>query len=386
MTLSFDLDTVRLLGATEVTYTRRGQLGTSELLAQAFKQALAAAGLKASDIDGLGVASFTHAPDRAIDLAWKLGLKVGWIMDDSNGGASGLNILQHAIRAVQAGDARCIAIVAGDHFQAKDFQQLVENYNQTTYDHLRPLGAGSPNHRFAMLTANQMRKLGLERADYAALVMRQRLWAGMNPGAVYRSPMSLDDYLSAPEVADPLTRLDCVPVVDGANALIVMRADHPAAQNQPEITVKALRSFHNIDDQQGDGLSTGLAALAPSLWADSGLSPAQMDVVSIYDDYPVMVLAQLQDLGFFEADGAKQFIHESIATGRLALNTSGGQLSAGQAGAACSLHGLVEVMRQLSAQAGERQVAQARYGLVTGYGMVEYRYGMCSTALVLEAL
>jgi acetyl-CoA acetyltransferase len=198
--------------------------------------------------------------------------------------------------------------------------------------------------------------------------------------------MSLDDYLNAPEVADPLTRLDCVPVVDGANALIVMRADHPAAQNQPEITVKALRSFHNIDDQQGDGLSTGLAALAPSLWTDSGLSPAQMDVVSIYDDYPVMVLAQLQDLGFFEADGAKQFIHESIASGRLALNTSGGQLSAGQAGAACSLHGLVEVMRQLSAQAGERQVTQARYGLVTGYGMVEYRYGMCSTALVLEAL
>ncbi|MGO3133249.1 MAG: thiolase family protein, partial [Alcaligenes sp.] len=99
MTPSFNLDTVRLLGATEVTYTRRGQLGTSELLAQAFKQAIAAAGLQASDIDGLGVASFTHAPDRAIDLAWKLGLKVGWIMDDSNGGASGLNILQHAIRA-----------------------------------------------------------------------------------------------------------------------------------------------------------------------------------------------------------------------------------------------------------------------------------------------
>ena len=220
MTPSFNLDTVRLLGATEVTYTRRGQLGTSELLAQAFKQAIAAAGLQASDIDGLGVASFTHAPDRAIDLAWKLGLKVGWIMDDSNGGASGLNILQHAIRAVQAGDARCIAIVAGDHFQAKDFQQLVENYNQTTYDHLRPLGAGSPNHRFAMLTANQMRKLGLEREDYAALVIRQRLWASLNPDAAYQSPMSLDDYLNAPQVADPLTRLDCVPVVDGANATI----------------------------------------------------------------------------------------------------------------------------------------------------------------------
>ncbi len=386
MNTDFNLNTVRLLGATEVTYTRRGQRSTSELLALAFRQALDEAGLRASDIDGLGVASFTHAPDRAIDLAWKLGLQPRWIMDDSNGGASGLNILQHAIRAVQAGDARAIAIVAGDHFEAEDFRRLVENYNQTTSDHLRPLGAGSPNQVFAMLTAAQTRTLGLERADYGALVMRQRQWAALNPQAVYRTPMSLDDYLNAPDVAWPLGRLDCVPVVDGANAIIVTRQDHPAVQGKPGITVRALRSLHNIDDQQGDGLSTGLARLAPDLWPQSGLSPADMDVVSIYDDYPVMVLAQLQDLGFFQAQDAKRFIHEEIATGRLALNTSGGQLSAGQAGAACSLHGLVEVMRQLGGQAGERQLAQARYGLVTGYGMVEYRYGMCSTALILESL
>ncbi|WP_341668084.1 thiolase family protein [Alcaligenes sp. SDU_A2] len=386
MSPDFTWSTVRLLGATEVTYTRRGQRSTSELLALAFRQAVDQAGLHAKDIDGLGVASFTHTPDRAIDLAWKLGLQPRWIMDDSNGGASGLNILQHAIRAVQAGDAHAIAIVAGDHFEAEDFRRLVENYNQTTRDHLRPLGAGSPNQVFAMLTAAQTRTLGLERADYGALVMRQRQWAALNPQAVYRAPMSLDDYLNAPDVAWPLGRLDCVPVVDGANAIIVTRQDHAAAQGKPGITVRALRSLHNIDDQQGDGLSTGLARLGPQLWPESGLSPADMDVVSIYDDYPVMVLAQLQDLGFFQPQDAKRFIHDQIATGRLALNTSGGQLSAGQAGAACSLHGLVEVVRQLSGQAGERQVAQARYGLVTGYGMVEYRYGMCSTALILEAL
>ena len=375
---------VRIAAGVELPYRRHAQVKTSDLLAQAYIAALDQAGIDASQVDGLGVASFTHGPDRAIDLAWKLGLSPRWFMDDSNGGASGLNLLQHAARAIQCGDASVIVLVAGDHFEPADFTRLVENYNITTRDLLRPMGAGSPNSMFAMLTQRHMQKHGLQRADYGALAVAQRQWAMGNPNAVYRSPLTIDDYIAAPMVSDPLCRLDCVPVVTGANAIVLTAADHPGAKSGTGIQIRALRGLHNPDHQQGDGLSTGLAQIAEELWHAADMAPGDIDVLSVYDDYPVMVLVQLADLGFIKGS-VKDFIHEKIATRMLALNTSGGQLSAGQAGAACSLHGLVEAYTQLCGTAGERQVQQARTALVTGYGMVEYRYGLCSTALILEA-
>jgi acetyl-CoA acetyltransferase len=120
--------------------------------------------------------------------------------------------------------------------------------------------------------------------------------------------------------------------------------------------------------------------VAAVLWEDAGAGPHDADVVSVYDDYPAMALVQLADLGF--APDPQRFLREQL--GQVALNTSGGQLSAGQAGAAGGMHGLVEVVRQLLGQAGERQVAGARLGVVSGYGMVLYRYGACANAVVLE--
>lgn len=106
-----------------------------------------------------------------------------------------------------------------------------------------------------------------------------------------------------------------------------------------------------------------------------------MDVVSVYDDYPAVALLQLADLGF----GEPRMVLASLADHQLAVNTSGGQLSAGQAGAAGGMHGLVEVVEQLRGRAGDRQVEGARLGVVTGYGMVAYRYGARAGAVVLEA-
>ena len=106
-----------------------------------------------------------------------------------------------------------------------------------------------------------------------------------------------------------------------------------------------------------------------------------MDVVSVYDDYPAMALIQLADLGFGEPHAAL----DAIETRALPVNTSGGQLSAGQAGAAGGMHGLVELVAQLRGRAGERQVDGARLALASGYGMVAYRHGACANAVVLEA-
>jgi acetyl-CoA acetyltransferase len=374
------VSTAALAGSGESPYQRHPPPGTTtaQVLARAALTALDNAGLDASQIDGLAVSSFTLAPDHAIDLAWRLGLHVRWLMQDTNGGASGVNMLQHAARAVEAGDARAVLIVAGDHFTRDAFTDLVDNYNRATQQHLAPLPFGGPNTLFAMLTQRHAAAHGLARADYGAVAVAQRAWAGGNPGAVYRDPLSLEDYLAAPMVADPLCLYDCVPVVTGADAVLVCDADLA-----PDgVSIRALRLNFNHDDQEGDGLRTGLAECADALWADAGFGPDDTDVTMVYDDYPAMALIQLADLGYGVDAGA--LIRERVAPRRLAVNTSGGQLSAGQAGAAGGLHGLVEAVRQLRGEAGDRQVQGARRALVAGYGMVCYRYGACAGAAVLE--
>jgi acetyl-CoA acetyltransferase len=203
----------------------------------------------------------------------------------------------------------------------------------------------------------------------------------VNPAAVYRKPLTLEEYLAAPIVAEPLGLYDCVPIVSGADAVVV--AAEPRVRTRP-IEVGALIAAYNADQQQGDGLRTGLDEAAAELWNQAALGPENVDVLSVYDDYPAMVLVQLADLGFTRDGELAGFVDEQIATCRLPLNTSGGQLSAGQAGAAGGLHGLVEAVRQLRGRAGDRQVEGARVALVTGYGMVAYRYGACANAVVLR--
>ena len=229
-----------------------------------------------------------------------------------------------------------------------------------------------------------MRVHGLRREDYAQVVIAQREWAARNPDAVYRTPLSLAEYMAAPLVADPLTRFDCVPLVAGADALVVVAADHPAAGRR-RVVVRSLVGTFNAEPQDADGLCTGLGKAAAGLWEAAAHGPDEVDVVSVYDDYPVMVLVQLVDLGFAPDGDVRRLVAERLAKRALAVNTSGGQLCCGQAGAAGGMHGLVEAVRQLRGEAGARQVAGAQRAVVSGYGMVAYRYGAAANAVVLEA-
>lgn len=351
---------------------------TAGLMAQAIREALASVGLTPGQVDGLGVASFTLRPDRAIDLAWRLGLRLKWCMQDELGGASAINLLRHAWLALQAGQAETIVLVAGDHFTGADFAGLVRGYNRSAQDYLSPLGCAGPNPLFAMVTQRQMERRGLVREDYGRLCVAQRAWASDNPNAAYRQPMTLAQYLEAPMVAAPLGRLDCVPVVSGACALVLR-----ARPDGVRVRLLASDARYNWDQQEGDGLETGISEFAPALWRQAALGPQDMDVISVYDDYPAMALAQLCDLGIAPADDLPAFIARRIATRELAVNTAGGQLSAGQAGTAGGMHGLVEVARQLLGRAQGRQRQGARHGVATGYGMVQLRYGMCANAAVL---
>jgi acetyl-CoA acetyltransferase len=368
------VDGVAIVGAATLPGERKPgpETTTPRLFARALDAALSSAGLSVRDVDGLGVSSFSLAPDRAIDLAWQLGLSLRWMMDD----IVGMNLLQHAVRAIQAGDASVIVLLGGDNLVGRDFGNMVESYNTATRDYLAPLPAGGPNALFALVTRAHMAKHGLGREAYGQVVISQRAWAGTNPAAVYRQPLSMDEYLAAPLVADPICLYDCLPLVAGAEAVVVSAGDGP-------VTVRAIESSFNYDHQEGDGLRTGLSEIAGSLWEESAIGPGDVDVVEVYDDYPVMVLAQLEDLGFIE-DGTGNGLLVGPGGPAPAVNTSGGMLTAGQSGAGGGLHGLVESVLQLRGERGDGQVEGARTAVVAGYGMVLYRYAACSVAAVLE--
>ena len=352
-----------------------------DLLAAAVEQVCRESAVPVHEIDGLGVSSFTLGPDHTVDFAFRSGLKLTWIMEDTNGGASGINMLQHAIRAIESGDASNIVLVSGDKLTATTFSTVVDEYNSVTRDYVSPMGMTGPNAMFAMLTQRHQMEHSLTPTDYGKISVAQRTWAQLNPQAVYRSAMTIDDYLGAPEVTSPLRRYDCVPPVSGANAILVTSSVR--AEGRPAVSVRSIGSTVNVDLHLSDGLSTGHRQIADKMWQQTGLAPEDMDVISVYDDYPVMVLIQLADLGF-SPDGNIAELVRRIYEDRWPVNTSGGQLSAGQAGSAAGLHGLVEVVRQLQNRAGDRQVEGAHFGLVSGYGMVTYRFGACANATILE--
>ncbi len=380
------MQSAAIIGVGQSAYVRHPQPGQTvhAFIRDAVVAALADAQVDARDVQGVAVASFSLAPDTAVDLAWKLGLSLRWLLQDTNGGSSSMNMLGHALRGVESGAADVILVVGGDATGLAGYGRIASNYNIATRDHLAPLGHGGPNGVYALVAARQMKKYGLEKSDYGHIAVAQRAWAAKNPFAVYRAPLTMEEYLAAPMVADPLSRFDCVPVVAGAQAIVLAHPDR-VPRGRAAVRVRAHRASFNYDNQEGDGLQTGISTFVSDLWKAAGVAPADIDVASIYDDYPTMVLAQLNDLGMIPGNDLARFCRRDIGEMRRPINTWGGMLSAGQPGGpAGGLNAISEAVLQLQHRAGERQVKGARLAVTTGYGMTMYRYGGTASAAILE--
>lgn len=377
-----------IIGVGQSAYVRHPQSGqtTHTFIRDAIVAALQDAEIDAKEIQGLAVTSFSLAPDTAIDLAWRLGLSLRWLLQDTNGGSSAMNMLGHALRGVETDAASPILVAAGDATGLGGYAKIAANYNIATREHLAPLGHGGPNGVYSLVTTRQMNKYGLVKSDYGQMAIAQRAWAAKNPFAVYRAPLTMEEYLAAPVIAEPLTRYDCVPVVAGAQAIIIGHLDRCPRGRAP-VRVRAIRNSFNYDNQEGDGLQTGISSFAEELWQAAGRSPEDIDVASIYDDYPAMVLAQLNDLGMISDHDLARYVRREIGEQRVPINTWGGMMSAGQPGGpAGGLNGISEAVLQLQHRAGERQVKGARCAVTTGYGMTLYRYGGTAAAAILERM
>ncbi|MEM8740782.1 MAG: thiolase family protein [Pseudomonadota bacterium] len=370
-----------------IPYRRYSQETAHWWIAAALRAALQRAGLEKSALDGLTVSSFTLFPDTAVGLTQHLGLCPRWLDHIPMGGASGVVALRRAARAVQAGDARIVACLAGDTNHIDSFRKLLSSFSRFSMDAAYPYGYGGPNASFALLTDRYMQEFGATREDFGRICVAQRANALRNSGAVMKRPLTLAEYLAARPVADPLALYDCVMPCAGAEAFLVMREDEAARLGLPAARIAATIERHNAHAADPIQLRGGWTVDRDTLWAVAGCAPDDVDLVQTYDDYPVISALQIEDLGFCDKGAAAEFLRDRDLTidGDFPHNTSGGQLSAGQAGAAGGFIGLVEALRQVTGTAGETQVAGAKRGLVSGFGMVNYDRGVCSSAAVLEA-
>ena len=226
---------------------------------------------------------------------------------------------------------------------------------------------------------------GAQREDFGKLCVAQRDNALSFPHALFKKPLSLAEYLGARPIAEPLHLFDCVMPCAGGEAFLVMSEARAQALGLPFARLLGTIERHNAFPDDPIQMRGGWALDRDALYAQAGVGPKDMDLVELYDDYPVITAMQLEDLGFCEKGAAPPFIRANTFTvdGSLPLNTSGGQLSVGQAGAAGGYLGLVECLRQLTGRALGAQVPQARHGLVSGFGMINYDRGLCSGAAVL---
>ena len=369
-----------------VPYARYSIRSAHWWLAKALSQILQQSGLKKADIDGLTISSFTLQPDTAIGLTQHLGVSPRWLDHIPLGGASGVVALRRAARAVQSGDASVVACLAGDTNHVDSFRLTLANFSQFARDAVYPYGAGGPNASFAFLTAHYMRESGATREDFGKLCVAQRANALKYPRALFKKPLSMQEYLAARPIAEPLHLFDCVMPCAGAEGFLVLSEEKAKSLKLKYARIRGTIERHNAFPEDPIQVRGGWALDRDDLYAQAGAGPSDMDFVQTYDDYPVIVAMQMEDLGFCEKNAAPAFIRENTFThdGSLPHNTSGGQLSVGQAGAAGGFLGLVEAIRQLTGEAGARQVKDAKLGLVSGFGMINFDRGLGSGAVVLS--
>ncbi len=385
--MTTDYRGVALCAPVTVPYARRSEHGAAWFAGSCLRGLIRAAGIDKDQVDGVAVASHSMHPDSVVGLSEHFGLRARWLEGLPMGGASAIVALRRAARAVQAGDAGIVACIGADTHQDGEFRELAANLSRFSIDAAYPYGAGGPNAVFALITRAYMEQTGATREDFGRLCIAQRDNARSFPYALLKEPLTMEAYLGARPIAEPLHLYDCVMPCAGADGFLVMATERARALGLGYANLAAAFERYNATRDDPIQLNGAWALDCDALYAQAGLGPADLDFVQTYDDYPVMSMLQLEDLGLCGPGEAPEFVRRNDLRigGNLPHNTSGGQLSVGQAGFAGGFLGLVEAIRQLTGQTLGARVSGARHGLVAGFGMVGYDRGVCSAAAILGA-
>ena len=371
-------DKVALTGIGMSEIGRRLMRPPLSLTIDACERAIADAGLSFDDIDGLstypgggGFGPFSEGGVTALESA--LGIRPTW----HNGGIEtfgpGGSVIA-AMLAVAGGLARHVlcfrTLWEATHGELMKQGKIPPMMRSDSW--FVPFGAVSAAHTLAQNAQRHFHRYGTTRETLGWIALNQRANAALNPTAIYRKPMTMEEYLDARMITTPFGLYDCDVPCDGAVAVIVSHVDAVRDLAKPPVLVEAVGTqiIERLDWDQStlthEPQSLGQAA---HMWTRTSLQPKDVDVAELYDGFTINCLSWIEALGFCGIGEAKDFLDggKNIARdGVLPLNTHGGQLSHGRTHGMGLIH---EAVTQLRGEAGERQVEGARVGVVSSGGL-----------------
>ena len=359
-----------IVGAAE---SELGEVGPGftplDLIGQATDRALADAGLDREDIDGLFSASAYYSM-ATVSAGEYLGIRPRYSDATNMGGSSFVSHLLHAGAALEAGLCEvALVIYASTQRSGGGFRGLSDPPNP--YE--APYGPRYPVSMYALAASRHMHEYGTTREQLAEVAVAAREWARLNPKAFRRDPLSVEDVLASRMISSPLSLLDCCLVTDGGGALIVTSAERAKDLRKPPVYLLGAGEAHWHRDisQMPDLTVTAAVDSGRRSYKMAGVGPEDVDVAMLYDAFTINPILFLEDLGFCEKGEGGTFVEGGrIAPGgEFAVNTNGGGLSYNHPG----MYGLlllIEAVRQLRGECGERQVEGAEVALVHGNGGV----------------
>jgi acetyl-CoA acetyltransferase len=344
-----------------------------ELQAQAVAAALADAGLALGEVDGL----FTTAVSRfsATQVAEYLGIYPTWTDATMAGGASYEVLVAHAAEAIRSGLVEVALVSYGNNQRSARSRKLGGVIDEHTPEAQfeMPFGPLNPISLYAMAAQRHTHEFGTTSEQLAEVAVAARAWALRNPKAFRygEGPLSVEDVLASQVVSTPLHALDCCLITDGGAAAVVTSLERARALAKPPVVVLGHgETTTNMGMSQiPDLTATGAAMAGRRAYEMAGLGPADVDVAEVYDSFTITVLLELEALGFCGRGEAGSFVEKGrIAPGGdFPLNSSGGGLSYCHPGV-FGLFLVVEAVRQLRGEGGERQVPGAEVALCHGTG------------------
>ncbi|WP_262062216.1 thiolase C-terminal domain-containing protein [Streptomyces sp. STR69] len=374
-------DKVAITGIGMSEIGRRLLVPPVSLTVQACQRAIADAGLTVDDIDGLatypgaGTAYGGFGEGGVTALESALGLEPTWY----NGGSETFGpcgSLISAMLAIAGGLARhvlCFRTVwEASYGELVRRGRIAQDPPRRLDGWMKPFGATSAAHTLAQNAQRHFHRYGTTRETLGWIALNQRANAALNPTAVYRDPLTMDDYLNARPITTPFGLYDCDVPCDGAVAVIVSAVDAARDLAQPPVMVEAVGTqiLERLEwDQSTLTHEPQVLGQSAHLWSRTALRPEDVDVAELYDGFTFNCLSWLEGLGFCGIGESKDFLDggKNIARdGVLPLNTHGGQLSHGRTHGMGLVH---EAITQLRGAAGPRQVSGARVAVASSGGL-----------------